>query len=82
MAESEAPRVGTESRPPLAELRGIHKSYGGVPVLKGAHLAVGTGEIHGLVGENGAGKSTLVKILAGEVLRDAGETPAIQLIDP
>ena len=73
MAESEAPHVGTESRQPLAELRGIHKSYGGVPVLKGAHLAVGTGEIHGLVGENGAGKSTLVKILAGEVLRDAGE---------
>jgi ribose transport system ATP-binding protein len=57
----------------LVELDHIEKSYGGVSVLKGAHLAVAAGEIHGLIGENGAGKSTLVKILAGEVLRDGGE---------
>jgi ribose transport system ATP-binding protein len=61
------------NEPPLIELDQIEKSYGGVPVLKRAHLTVGAGEIHGLVGENGAGKSTLVKILAGEVLRDSGE---------
>jgi ribose transport system ATP-binding protein len=58
---------------PLVEMRDIDKSYGGVPVLKRAHLTVGRGEIHGLVGENGAGKSTLVKILDGEVQRDAGD---------
>jgi ribose transport system ATP-binding protein len=58
---------------PLVAMRQIEKSYGGVQVLKGACLNVGTGEIHGLVGENGAGKSTLVKILAGEVAREAGE---------
>ena len=61
------------SNPPLVELRKIDKSYGGVKVLKRAHFRVDTGEIHGLVGENGAGKSTLMKILAGEVTRDAGE---------
>ncbi len=59
--------------PPLVVLREINKSYGGVPALKRARLAVAAGEIHGLVGENGAGKSTLVKIMAGEVARDAGE---------
>ncbi len=61
------------SAPPLAELRDIDKSYGGVPVLKCARLTVSVGEIHGLVGENGAGKTTLVKILAGEVPHDGGE---------
>ncbi len=58
---------------PLVTLRGISKSYAGIPVLRGAQLAVEAGEIHGLVGENGAGKSTLMKILAGETRRDRGE---------
>jgi len=58
---------------PLVELRSIQKSYGGVAVLKNAHLSIAPGEIHGLVGENGAGKSTLMKILGGETHRDAGE---------
>jgi ribose transport system ATP-binding protein len=57
----------------LLEMRDIGKSYGAAQVLKNAHFRLATGEIHGLVGENGAGKSTLVKILAGEVARDAGE---------
>lgn len=56
----------------LVEMTGVDKSYAGVRVLKQAHLAIGVAEVHGLVGENGAGKSTLVKILAGEVPRDAG----------
>ena len=59
--------------PPLVELRQIQKSYGGLPALKGAHLAARGGEVVGLVGENGAGKSTLIRILAGEISRDGGE---------
>src|SRR5438046_246629 len=58
---------------PLVELRTVQKSFGGVPVLKGVRLQVQSGEILGLVGENGAGKSTLMKILGGEIPRDAGE---------
>ena len=51
--------------PPLLELSGITKSFGGVAALREAHFSLARGEIHGLVGENGAGKSTLMKIIDG-----------------
>ena len=64
---SEAPR------PPLVELRGLSKSYGGVHALSDVSFAIEPATVHALVGENGAGKSTLVKILTGVVHPDAGE---------
>jgi ABC-type sugar transport system ATPase subunit len=51
---------------------GVHKRYGGVHALRGAHLHVRSGEVHVLVGENGSGKSTLLKILSGQVQADSG----------
>ena len=46
-------------------LSGIHKRFGPVTALSGVDLAVGPGEVLGLVGENGAGKSTLMRIIGG-----------------
>ena len=43
-----------------------------LPVLTGADIALGPGEVVGLVGENGSGKSTLMKILVGALAADAG----------
>jgi len=45
----------------------------GVRALRGANLAVQTGEIHALIGENAAGKTTLVQILYGTHRPDHGQ---------
>jgi simple sugar transport system ATP-binding protein len=55
------------------DLKAIHKCFGPVQANKGINLTVGSGTIHGLLGENGAGKSTLMKILSGFIRRDSGE---------
>lgn len=55
------------------ELRGIHKHYGTVHANRGINMRVGSGTIHGVLGENGAGKSTLMKVLAGYAARTSGD---------
>lgn len=59
--------------PPLLELRGIRKSFGGVHALQGVDFAISAGELHAIAGENGAGKSTLIKVIMGILAPDAGE---------
>ncbi len=56
---------GRGDEPPLLELSGVSKSFGGIAALKDVEFSLHAGEIHGLVGENGAGKSTTMKIIAG-----------------
>src|SRR5690606_31499191 len=57
---------------PRLSMRGIGKSFSGVPVLSDVDLTLQAGEVVALLGSNGAGKSTLVKILTGLYSRDAG----------
>ncbi|WP_395021269.1 sugar ABC transporter ATP-binding protein [Dongia sp.] len=61
-----------EPTDPFLELNGISKTYPGVVALSDVSLAVGRGEIVGLIGENGAGKSTLMKVLGGVIAPSAG----------
>ncbi|MEO3781407.1 sugar ABC transporter ATP-binding protein [Micromonospora sp. B11E3] len=56
----------------ILDMQDIHKSFAGVPALRGARLRVGRGEAHALIGQNGAGKSTLLKVLTGVYSRDGG----------
>ncbi|WP_085884470.1 amidase [Oceanibacterium hippocampi] len=49
----------------LLEVKGLHGGYGRIPVLHGIDLAVGSGEIVGVLGHNGMGKSTLLKTIIG-----------------
>ncbi len=55
-------------------MRGINKSFGGTQALREVNFSANLGEVHAIVGENGAGKSTLMKILAGALSPDTGET--------
>ena len=41
-------------------VRGLHKSFGTLEVLKGADLEVFPGELVGLIGPSGSGKSSLL----------------------
>jgi ribose transport system ATP-binding protein len=72
VSASEVLHSGSPAPPPVLEVRGLTKSFFGIPVLEDAHLSLHRGQVHGLVGENGAGKSTLMKVLAGVYQPDAG----------
>src|SRR5947207_4770935 len=46
-------------------IKGLHKHFGSVHVVKGIDLAIADGEFAVLVGPSGCGKSTLLRTIAG-----------------
>jgi len=54
-------------------LRGLHKAFGGRPVLAGVDLEVSRGEVLFVIGTSGVGKSVTIKHLVGLLRVDAGE---------
>ena len=62
-----------ESDCALVEARGVVKSFGPTPALRGASVAVAAGEILAVMGPSGSGKSTLLHCLAGILVPDEGE---------
>ncbi|MGC3996737.1 MAG: ATP-binding cassette domain-containing protein [Anaeromyxobacter sp.] len=59
--------------PPVLELAGVVKGFGGARAVGPLHLAVSRGDSVALVGPSGAGKSTLLRLMLGLVAPDAGE---------
>lgn len=54
------------------EIKGLKKSFGLKPILRGVDLELNQGERKALMGANGAGKTTLLRILAGLTAPSAG----------
>ena len=67
----------------VLELRGVGKTFAGIPALRDIHLAVGDSELVALIGPSGSGKSTLLRCCnrlaepdTGEVLFEGRPVPA------
>jgi ATP-binding cassette subfamily F protein uup len=58
---------------PLLSLEEVTFGHSRPPLLENVTLRIERGERIALLGRNGAGKSTLLKLLAGEIVPDAGE---------
>ncbi|OZE80467.1 ectoine/hydroxyectoine ABC transporter ATP-binding protein EhuA [Rhodococcus sp. 15-649-2-2] len=53
----------TTAKTYAVEVRGVHKSYGALEVLRGVDLVVRPGEVTAVIGPSGSGKSTLLRII-------------------
>ncbi|OIQ74758.1 methionine import ATP-binding protein MetN 2 [mine drainage metagenome] len=63
----------TTNNPPVLEVRGLTKRFGGLTAVKSLNLDLRAGEIFGLIGPNGSGKSTAMKSIMGIERPTAGE---------
>jgi ABC-type branched-subunit amino acid transport system ATPase component/ABC-type branched-subunit amino acid transport system permease subunit len=68
-APTERPPVG----PPLLEVKGLEKRFGGLRAVDGCSFSVPEGSITALIGPNGSGKTTVFNLIGGTMSRDAGE---------
>ncbi|MEX8504065.1 ABC transporter ATP-binding protein [Leptothrix ochracea] len=59
--------------PPVLQVCGAAKRFGGVQALEGVDLSIQPGEVHGLIGPNGAGKTTFFNVITGLYRPDAGQ---------
>ncbi len=64
---------GPNAVQPAIEVRGLHKSFGKLDVLKGVSLSVPEGEVVSVIGPSGSGKSTLARCICRLEKINSGE---------
>lgn len=57
----------------ILEIKGLHKGFGGLDVIRDLDLTVNTGEVVSVIGPNGAGKTTLFNVISGIYEPDEGD---------
>jgi Cu-processing system ATP-binding protein len=57
----------------VISIRGLHKRFKKLEVLKGIDLEIEAGKVNAIVGPNASGKTTLIKSILGLVKPDNGE---------
>lgn len=57
----------------MIEIKDLHKSFGGHPVLNGVNLKIEKGETMVIIGQSGGGKSVLLKHIVGILRPDEGK---------
>jgi branched-chain amino acid transport system ATP-binding protein len=63
----------TAAGPPLLEVAGLSRHFGGLAALDGVSFTVAKGEVVGLIGPNGSGKTTLLNVVSGRLAPLAGD---------
>ncbi|MFD1703096.1 ABC transporter ATP-binding protein [Methylopila henanensis] len=58
--------------PPVMEISGLTKSFGGLVAVNGVDLVLPGGELHAIIGPNGAGKTTFFNLISGFLRADKG----------
>ncbi|MCZ2496226.1 ATP-binding cassette domain-containing protein [Xylophilus sp. Kf1] len=64
--------ASTTAHPPLLQVAGLGKSFGGVKAVDGIDFDLKKGELLALIGPNGAGKSTTFNMVNGQLKADRG----------
>ena len=71
------------TNPPVVEMRDVQFAYDRTPVVMGATLTIGVGDLACIIGPNAGGKSTLLKLMLGLLepnrgtVRVFGHAPAV-----
>ena len=70
--DTDPARAASTPEAPAASVRGLSKSFKGVPVLEDVSFDVAEGEALVLLGASGSGKTTILRIIAGLERPDSG----------
>ena len=62
---------------PVIEASDLTRRFGKVVAVDQLNLAIGRGEIFGLIGPDGAGKTTAIRLLAAVMLPSAGQAAVL-----
>ena len=65
-----------EQAPPVIDVKGLVKRFGGRTVVDHFSIQVERGQIHGFLGPNGSGKTTTIRMLCGLLVPDEGTARA------